>query len=527
MKNIINIVNFVRGVEPRPGRNIDLKLPVREQIRIMREQGLTGTFLLQYDALIDPEFQAIIDTCRDFCEIGMWLEIMQPLVEAIGEEWHGRYAWDWYNDVGFLIGYEPEVRLRLIDECMRKFKEIYGYYPESVGSWHVDSVSMKYLSEKYHVKACCICRDQVGTDGYTMQGGYYNQAYYPSVNNMFCPAQTEEYRIDMPVFRMLGSDPIYAYDFQVFKYDGIHCPTLEAAQDGRNDDWNDWLIPQIFSGDGLAFQYTQIGQENSFGWPRMGHGIEYQFPIVKAMADRGEAEIMTLRDCGEWYSKTFKDTPPATLTATRGWKGEDTRSIWYYSRYYRTNLMWNDGVVKFRDLYMFNEKYEELYLHERCDTHACQFRNLPVMDGVIYTDLEKGIVAGIYLSVDGTPVHWDHFAYTEGNNCATVTLKGALGEATVICSEKAISIATTVKGLTLQPVYDREKVLGNAGSADSFANHNNSKTNLTYISSCKTEGNEIRFTFDGFDYGVKVEKGSLDASLSVVAEAGEMRIVFS
>ena len=209
MKNIVNIINFVRGIEPRPGRNIDLYQPVREQIRLMRENDLTGTFLLQYDALIDAQFQTLMQSCLDFCEVGLWLEIVEPLVTAVGEKWHGRYSWDWYNDVGFLIGYEPEVRRRLIDECMLRFKETYGFYPKSVGSWHIDAFSMRYLAERYQVSACCICRDQVGTDGYTLQGGYYNQAYYPSRFNMFCPAQTRETQIDLPVFRMLGSCLLY------------------------------------------------------------------------------------------------------------------------------------------------------------------------------------------------------------------------------------------------------------------------------------------------------------------------------
>lgn len=60
MKNIVNIINFVRGIEPRPGRNIDLYQPVREQIRLMRENDLTGTFLLQYDALIDAQFRTLM-----------------------------------------------------------------------------------------------------------------------------------------------------------------------------------------------------------------------------------------------------------------------------------------------------------------------------------------------------------------------------------------------------------------------------------------------------------------------------------
>lgn len=41
-KNIVKIINFIRGVESRPSRNIDLYKPVSEQIRIMKEKELTG-----------------------------------------------------------------------------------------------------------------------------------------------------------------------------------------------------------------------------------------------------------------------------------------------------------------------------------------------------------------------------------------------------------------------------------------------------------------------------------------------------
>ena len=95
MKNIVNIINFIRAVEPRPGRSVDMQLPMREQIKLMKKLGLRGTFLLQYDAMIDPAFEELIEEASAFCEIGLWLEIVQPQVEAIGLEWKGRYPWDW------------------------------------------------------------------------------------------------------------------------------------------------------------------------------------------------------------------------------------------------------------------------------------------------------------------------------------------------------------------------------------------------------------------------------------------------
>ena len=51
---IINIINFIRAVEPR--EPVDLLTPVKKQAELMQKHKLRGTFLLQYDALISPEY---------------------------------------------------------------------------------------------------------------------------------------------------------------------------------------------------------------------------------------------------------------------------------------------------------------------------------------------------------------------------------------------------------------------------------------------------------------------------------------
>ena len=529
MKKIINIINFIRQVEPREeGKDIDLKEPIIEQIRIMRENGLTGTFLLQYDTMISPEFMEIIHTCEDFCEIGVWLEIVQPLVETIGEKWRGRYPWDWHNDVGFLIGYEPDVRLRLIDEAMEKYKSIYGKYPDSVGSWHIDEVSMKYLCEKYGISACCICREQVGMDGYTMHGGYYNQAYYPSVNNMLCPASTKENQINMPVFRMLGSDPVLAYDHAIFKYPLRHCPTLESAQLGDEAPWVDWYFKEVFGGNGLCFQYAQAGQENSFGWKRMSPGIIYQFPKIADMAKRGELEVMTLGESGKWYRSTYEMTPPSTVTAMSSYLDPDVKSVWYSSRYYRANLIWDHGVVRFRDIYKFDEKYQGHYLRKSCATTACEFRNLPIIDGHLYTDLRNGKIAGIYFMKNGEPIHWTDFQYQETSDSAVINLTSQVGNVTITLSETKIDITASIDGLVLTPVYDRDKVYGKCKDISKlYANHNHSSTLLTFTSEIAVNNDRFEFVFDGFEYAVKVLNGYTDSQFCVYPENGIVTVAMN
>lgn len=529
MKNIINVINFIRGIEPRPGRNIDLVKPVREQIRIMNELHIRGTFLVQYDALMNEEIVELLKGLPEDFEIGLWLEVVQPQVENIGLKWRGRYPWDWHNDVGFLISYTPDERKRLIDEHMRKFKNIFGYAPKVVGSWHIDAVSMRYLSENYNITACCICRDQIGTDGYTLQGGYYNQAYYPSINNMFTPAQNTENQINMPVFRMLGSSAAFAYDFQLFDYDGVHStiPTLEPAQLAKNDEWSNFLLDEIFDGNGLAFQYTQIGQENSFGWDNMESGINFQFRKAAQMQKNGKAEILTLGETGKFFKKTFSSTPPTTYVADKKWKNNDVKSFWYDSKYYRVNLFLENGILRIRDIYVFNENYAEKYLDKPCKTPSCEYRNLPVFDGVLYSDKEKNLKGGCYFCIESKPIVWKTVLYSENGINAKLLLTCDYGYASIMLKEYEISVDTDITNLTVVPVYDRDRVYGKNGNGDeTFANHNG-KASLTFIENTMISGNTINFFFDKFTYRVTLTKGFITPDFKIFAQDGKITLSLS
>ena len=86
-----------------------------------------------------------------------------------------------------------------------------------------------------------------------------------------------------------------------YNNDGI--PTLEPVWNpgGGSEVWVDWFMKETFCGSGISIQYTQAGQENSFGWDRMGKGLEFQYPYIKKMADEGRAEVMTLKESGKWF----------------------------------------------------------------------------------------------------------------------------------------------------------------------------------------------------------------------------------
>lgn len=386
---IVNIINFVRLLEPRDPVNFSedvLFQTVEKQVADLNAKELPATFLLQYDALITPRYQELFKhSLYKGSEIGGWWEITKPHVEAAGLKWRGRYPWDWHADVGFATGYTPQEREILVDVYMAKFKEIFGTYPKSVGSWFIDAHSLAYMYEKYGIVASCNCRDQYGTDGYTFWGGYWNQAYYPSKLNSYMPAQTKAGQIPVPIFRMLGSDPVYQYDTGLNAVQGVI--TLEPSCHGVGDNqkWVEWYFRTMFTKPSLAFNYVQVGQENSFGWNRINQGWNIQIPLVAEWRKEGRIRVETLAESGAWFKKNFPLTPATAVTAMLDHNDNPIGSVWYNSRFYRVNMMWSHNDFRFRDIHLFDERIESDYLKTPCTSNKCMFITLPFVDGYLWS----------------------------------------------------------------------------------------------------------------------------------------------
>ena len=386
---IVNIINFIRQLEPRNARITEDVLfeTVVQQINQLTECKLPATFLLQYDALINPRYQELLQNrLVTGSEVGAWWEITQPHVEAAGMTWRGRYPWDWHADVGFATGYTPQEREKLVDVYMEKFKSIFGKYPSSVGSWFIDAHTLAYLYDKYHIVASCNCKDQLGTDGYTLWGGYWNQAYYPSRKNAFMPAQNETAQIPVPVFRMLGSDPIYQYDTGLGgRVQGVISLEPVYRRAGGNRNWVEWFFKSIFEDPSLNFNYTQAGQENSFTWNQMRTGLEIQIPMLATLKQQGKIRVETLETSGKWFRENFRVTPPTALSALTDNRDEGRKTVWFNSRYYRANLLWKDDSFRFRDIHLFDERLESDYLSKAGTTNQCVYMTLPVVDGFLWS----------------------------------------------------------------------------------------------------------------------------------------------
>ena len=389
---IINIINFIRKTDYRLNDSERLLFEtVQEQIKLVKHYDFPATFLFQYDALITKEYQELMkNELPPKCEIGAWWEITQPHVEAAGIPWRGEHSWVSTANIAFTTGYTCEEREKLVDVYMDRFKGIFGYYPKSVGSWFIDSHTLAYLYEKYGIVASCNCKDQVGTDGYTLWGGYWNQAYYPSRKNAYMPAQTEEGQIPVPIFRMLGSDPLYQYDTGLGQSSqGVISLEPVYTSAGKDRKWVDYFLKSIVDEPCLAFNYAQAGQENSFTWSAMKDGLEMQFPLFDSLRKEGKIVVETLESSGQWFRNKFPTTPATAVTTLTDVNEAGNKGVWYNSRYYRANLFWSADGFRFRDIHLFDESLESSYLTTPGTGHQFLYYTLPVIDGYFWSTSQE------------------------------------------------------------------------------------------------------------------------------------------
>ena len=389
---IVNMMNFVRRIDEREENSTERLLAfTTEQLELVNGYGIDNSFLLQYDTICDRDFVSLFKSrATEKTELGLWYEIVEPLTSKCGIPYRSEmgWKWDWHIIPGYSMAYSPEQRELLIDEAMRKFKEVFGYYPKTVAGWVIDTHTVNYLSEHYDISAVAICRDQANTDAYTLLGGYFNGAYYPSKNNMFTPAQSREAQTDVPVFRLLGPCPIHNYDNNKYSSDEFRavgkksaCFTLEPCwYMGSRPEIVSWLFDCFYGEESLGFAYSQIGQENSFLRKReqVINGLRDQ---IEQLLERGDVIFQKMCDTGETFKSRYPaETPATSVVALNNFDSTDVQSVYYDCKNYTANLFRFEDKIFFRSLFLFDDRIEDIYLRDTCTTFDAVYENLPIVD---------------------------------------------------------------------------------------------------------------------------------------------------
>jgi hypothetical protein len=496
----VNVVNFIREIEPR--FKMDMMLPVREQMNLLREHRLPATWLLQFDALVSGPFVPFLkERMGKDHEVGFWFEMNERHCKAAGVEWRGRpgYEWDHLPFVAFTIGYTEAERIKLADTAMAEFRRVWGRYPKSVASWNLDAITMTHLSDRYGIDAYAVCRDQIATDGFTIWGAPI-AGYYPSKTNCWSPALQRSHQISTPVFRMLGQDPVYYYyrEWRDAHGQRVTGPdTMEPVwPTGRSERFVREFVRMIEEAPTLGFAYAQIGQENTFPWDQQAAGYPPQMKALVELRERGAVHLETMGESGRRFKRAFRETPAQAqvqLADPFGNTDPAQASVWYQSRFYRANLHLKGDLPFLRDLTVYSDRSKQPFLDAPTRDHDVEQRMPAVLDGYHWSPnpgspTEEG--AGGY--------------FTVGDRRLRLTGKPRVREE----SASLLVDLPVDGGRTLQIRFDERTLTATLSpkSEDRLAlafEWDPAKAALVDV-----QPNRARYRWQGLDYAVKVEEGA-------------------
>jgi hypothetical protein len=428
----INIMNFIRAEESR--ESMDLMLPVREQMALIKAHKFPATWLLQYDALVEGAYVEFLKSeMPSDHETGIWFEMNRKICGDAGVAWHGKPEWEWdyHVPIAYAIGYTPEERRKLADTAMATFKRIFGRDAKTVASWNLDAISIAHLSDHYGIDAFGNCRDQLATDGFTIWGAPI-AAYYPNRNNAWSPALEAKNQIATPMFRLLGQDPVYYYYKQLSYPD-----TMEPVwASGRSKIFVDRFLDMIANSPTQSLAYAQLGQENSFGWPEMREAYPMQMEVLARARKEGKLVVETMGATGRRFKATFTSTPTQAqvmLDDPFGKNHPPERTVWYQSKHYRANLHFRGNEFYLRDLHVYNDQFPQPYLTEPVRQHGIEQRLLAVLDGYHWSDAE------VHAGRDGIRALGRFVTIGPDGNITPLTMTGL-----PVVSEKGTELQTRV-----------------------------------------------------------------------------------
>ena len=487
-KVIVNIYNFIRmsHVEPSVFIPDDFET-VRNQMILIRQYGLPATYALKYDALTDSRYQQLLKTYSgEQDEISAWWEITGKLCEKAGVRFRGvrTEEYDDRVDSAYSIGYAPEERRRLVDAYMDDFHRIFGFYPKTIGSWVLDTVTLSYAAERYGILGAAICRDQMGTDGFTLWGGFPNGIYYPSRSNENIPAESEDHQLNVPMFRLLGPDPIYNFEQDV--RDGLQgVYTLEPSWIiGRNPEWISWFFRCLTEENVLGTEYAHVGQENNFLWENIRPGMEPQLKKLQQLLAEGALRVETMADSAEWFRSTYRLTPPMSFQASEDWdKTRNLSAQWYACSNYRIGLLGEEGRLRIRDCFLYRQEYPSRYLKGAMKDTKSLFDALPLLFPQKWKN-RLGQRPFIRLIGEG------------GTEPAGSICYRALDQLTAQAQLQDPQTKRTLAAFTMHP--DRILLEGSYGLCFDY---------LPHLKAC--QGRLIMLEHEGFSYGIEVTEGSL------------------
>lgn len=336
------IVNPLRG--PQLGlEKQDLLESLKSQWQHTQESSVSATWLWQYSALEENNLVNFAKSKMKSQEHGIFLEIDKNSAEKSEVVYKGKNQW-YHSDGLFLVSYDLYERRKIIDLVFTKFKDIFGYYPTSVGAWWVGSDAINYMQQKYSITAVLQCADQFDTDAYSIWGTPWSIPYLPRLDNSAVPAENYDQSSKVVVMQWATRDPNRAYgnsvkhstfSMQDYAVKGYDLKYIEYLQDIFLQSAEDQIV---------------FGLEGGV-IPEGYQGYGNQIKQAKQLEKVGRLKIQTMKDYSRHFLTRKMPLPPTKYFLASDYQNSD-QAFWYHSPYYRIGIQkqgHNISIVDLRD----------------------------------------------------------------------------------------------------------------------------------------------------------------------------------
>ncbi|HEV2695120.1 MAG TPA: hypothetical protein VG347_19655 [Verrucomicrobiae bacterium] len=230
----------------------------------------------------------------------------------------------------------------------------------------------------------------------------------------------------------------------------------------------------------------------------MKQGLTLQVALLSKQTEAGEIQVMTLAQAGQWFRQHYQVTPPTSVVCLDDWKQEGRKTVWYDSRCYRLNLLWENGSFHIRDVHCFNENVAAVTHDAAMNTTALAYETMPMMDGALWSGTQKAGMWPVLLSTntEASPLAPDGPPVVKELNRTDLSIRQPLlggGIFSMICTEsKVICSAMDERGKALNWAWD---LVGGAGQKSAVQ---------------AVTANDISYQFAGTNYKLKLSAGSCE-----------------
>lgn len=225
-----------------------------------------------------------------------------------------------YNTKDFCIWmFSMEDKMAIVDDVFEKFHEIFGFYPESTGSYYMDAELINYIKDKYPSVKCAVatCWEEGPKAYHTCNNSWYTfmdggpwAPWVPSKQNTHAPAANEAEDSGIVAIPHLSRDLIACYDGNGSNF-GTHPQNVLR---GMIYDSKTWEFPYLYN---LIDQYRYLAKFNNGyaynmmfvgpGWMNKMGRWEAPYELLLKSYDEGCAYYAKLKNEGELVDMTMAE----------------------------------------------------------------------------------------------------------------------------------------------------------------------------------------------------------------------------